>query len=94
MATLRDLCADIPQTIDRMAVEREQVRRENAAYLKRMAALYAEQNVFDRCKTRRPNKGKYRNGYSREEAGTCGNVVMGIRTGQYSVCVCKARKKS
>ena len=89
MATLRDLCKDVPQAIDRMAVERELVRRKNASYLKRMGELRAEENVFGNCQQRRPNKGKAKNRYSREEAGTCGSVTMGIRTGAYSVCVCK-----
>ena len=69
------------------------MRSKNAAYLKRMGALRAEENVFGRCQTRRPEKGKYRNGYSREQAGTCGAVTMGIRTGRYSVCVCKSKKQ-
>lgn len=76
-----------------MAVERELLRRKNATFQKRMAALRAEENVFARCQTHRPEKGKCRNRYSSEEAGTCGTVVMGIRTGRYSVCVCKSKKK-
>lgn len=93
MATLRDLCKDVPQTIDRMAVERELLRRKNASFLKRIGALCAEERVFDRCQTRRPNKGKAKNRFSREEAGTQGAITMGIRTGAYSVCVCKTNSK-
>lgn len=93
MATLRDLCKDVPQTIDRKAVEYELLRRKNASYLKRMGALCAEENVFSRCQTRRPNKGKAKNRYSREEAGTQGAITMGIRTGRYSVCVCKSKNQ-
>lgn len=76
-----------------MAVERELLRRKNATYLKRVAALRAEENVFTLCQTRRPKKGKCRNRYSSEEAGTCGTVTVGIRTGRYSVCVCKSKKQ-
>ena len=93
MATLRDLCKDVPQAIDRKAVEYELTRRKNATFLKRMGALYAEERVFDRCKQTRPNKGKAKNGYSREEAGTIGTITMGIRTGAHSVCVCKTQNK-
>lgn len=92
MATLRDLCKEVPQTIDRMAVERELLRRKNATYLKRVAALWAEENVFALCQTRRPKKGN-RNRYSSEEAGTSGAVTIGIRTGRYSVCVCKSKRQ-
>ena len=94
MATLRDLCKDVPQTIDRMAVERELLRRKNATFLKRMAALQEEKNVFAHCQTRRPNKGKAKNRFSSEEAGSCGTVTKGIRTGRYSVCVCKSKKQN
>jgi len=93
MATLRDLCKDVPVAIDAKALEYAINRRKNAAYLERMGALRAEENVFGNCQQRRPNKGKAKNRYSREEAGTCGSVTMGIRTGAYSVCVCKTQNK-
>lgn len=93
MATLRDLCKDVPVAIDAKALEYAINRRKNAAYLERMGALRAEENVFGNCQQRRPNKGKAKNRYSREEAGTCGSVTMGIRTGAYSVCVCKTTNK-
>lgn len=93
MATLKDLCSQLPQEITRKAVERELLLRKNASYLKRMGALRSEENVFGKCQQRRPDKGKYRNRYSREEAGTCGAITMGVRTGKYSVCVCKVQDK-
>ena len=93
MATLRDLCKDVPQTINRVAVERELLRRKNASFLKRMGALREEKNVFSLCQQRRPEKGKAKNRFSREEAGTQGAITMGIRTGRYSVCVCKTINK-
>ncbi|MBQ8713123.1 MAG: hypothetical protein IJ551_09950 [Prevotella sp.] len=92
MATLRDLCKNVPAQIDREAVERELLRRKNATFLKRMGALREERDVFARCQTRRPEKGKAKNRYSREEAGTISGVTMGIRTGRYSVCVCKTKQ--
>lgn len=93
MATLRDLCKDVPTAIDAKALEYAINKRKNAAYLERMGALREERDVFGHCQTRRPCKGKAKNGYSREEAGTCGSVTMGIRTGAYSVCVCKTTNK-
>lgn len=93
MATLRDLCKDVPQAIDAKALQYAIIRRKNAAYLQRMGALREERDVFGHCQTRRPEKGKARNGYSREEAGTQGRITMGIRTGRYSVCVCKSVNK-
>lgn len=100
MAKLKDLLSNIPTTVveTQKAYEREQVmrevmRRKNASYLKRVGGLRQEDNVFGNCQTRRPNKGKAKNRYSREEAGTCGTMTMGIRTGAYSVCVCKTQNK-
>ena len=58
-----------------------------------MGALREERDVFGRCQQRRPEKGKAKNRYSREEAGTLGRITMGIRTGAYSVCVCKSQNK-
>ena len=58
MATLRDLCKDVPQAIDRMAVERELVRRKNASYLKRMGELRAEENVFGNCQQQAHGRSK------------------------------------
>ena len=52
-----------------------------------------ERNVFRAGNIARPQKGKARNGFSREEAGTIGAITMGIRTGAYSVCVCKTQNK-
>lgn len=92
MATLRDLCKDVPQTIDRMAVERELLRRKNASFLKRMGALCEEKNVFKQCQTRRPEKGKVKNRFSREEAGTIASVVVTKRfSGSRLTCVCKSK---
>jgi len=93
MATLRDLCANVPSAIDRKAVEYELMRRKAISYQKRMASLSAEDRVFDACKQSRPSKRKVQNRYSREEAGTIGAITMGIRTGAYSVCVCKTQNK-
>lgn len=92
MATLRELCNYVPSHIDRKAVEYELMRRKVISYRKRMDALCAEERVFDQCQQRRPQKGKYKNTASREQAGTLPAVTMGVRTGKYSVCVCKVKQ--
>lgn len=92
MATLKELCSNIPSELSRQAVQYELLHRQTLSYQKRQGALRAEENVFSKCKQCRPEKGKYKNRYSREEAGTIGDVTMGIRTGQYSVSVCKVKK--
>lgn len=93
MATLKELCSTIPESIMRDQAIRELNRRKALSYARRMDALSQEAHVFDRCVQRRPEKGKARNAYSREEAGSIGNMVVGIRTGWNSVVVCKSRKK-
>ena len=50
-------------------------------------------NPFRAGLTSRPSKRKVQNRFSREEAGTKGAITMGIRTGAYSVCVCKSISK-
>ena len=71
---------------------RELNRRKAISYARRVDALRQEERVFDRCVQKRPGKGKYKNTFSREEAGTIGNVVVGIRTSWNSVVVCKCKK--
>lgn len=73
-------------------VMRELNRRKAISYAQRMQSLEQEAHVFDRCKTTRPENGKAKNRYSREEAGTIGNMVMGVRVGPHTVVVCKCRK--
>ena len=93
MATLKDLCNQLPEQLTRKAVMCELMRRKAAAYQARLDGLCQEKDVFENCQTRRPNKGKAKNRYSREEAGTNGRVTMGVRTGKYSVCVCSSINK-
>lgn len=73
-------------------VRREVNRRKALSYAHRMGALAQETRVFEACVQRRPTKGKAKNRFSREEAGTIGNVVVGIRTSWNSVVVCKTKK--
>ena len=44
--------------------------------------------VFAECKGTRIKK-RVRNTFSREEMGTCPQVLHAVRTGVHSVCVCK-----
>ena len=92
MATLKDLCSSIPESLKRDQAMRELNRRKALSYAKRLDSLAQETCVFDRCVQRRPEKGKAKNRFSREEAGTIGNVVVGIRTSWNSVVVCKTRQ--
>lgn len=93
MAILKELCSTIPVQMMRDQVMRELNRRKALSYASRMEALGKEAHVFDRCVQRRPERGKAKNTASREEAGTIGNVVVGIRTSWNSVVVCKSKKK-
>ena len=94
MATLRDLCKDVPVAIDAKALEYAINRRKNAAYLERMGALRAEENVFGNCQQRRPNKGKTKNRASSEAAGTMGTQMTTRRfSGSYITVYCKSRKQ-
>lgn len=92
MATLKDLCSTIPVSMMRDQAIRELNRRKVLSYARRMDALRQEERVFDKCIQRRPVRGKVKNTYSREEAGTIGNIVVGVRTSKNSVVVCKCRK--
>ena len=99
MAQLKDLLSSVPASVlqeqaryDREQVMREVARRKAASYQRRMEALDSEYHLFDQCKQSRPSKRKVQNRFSKEEAGTKGNVVMGVRTGRYSVCVCSVKQ--
>ena len=92
MATLKELCSNIPTQISRQAAEYEVLRRQVASYRRRVDALRTEENVFGKCRQSRPEKGKYKNRYSAEEAGTQGAITAGIRVGKYTVVVCKSQK--
>lgn len=94
MATLRDLCKDVPTAIDAKALEYAINKRKNAAYLERMGALREERDVFGRCQTRRPQKGKAKNRASSEAAGTMGTQMTTRRfSGSYITVYCKSRKQ-
>ena len=91
MATLKDLC-NIPESIMRNQVIREVNRRKALSYAQRIGRLEQEKHVFDKCIQRRPNKGKAKNRFSREQAGSIGTIVVGVRTSWNSVVVCKRMK--
>ena len=49
-------------------------------------------NVFEQGRDRRPDKGKAKNRYSREEAGTIKNAIVVHRfEGSRLTCVCKSK---
>lgn len=81
---------DVPRRTRRYLSQKEAVRRYEA---REEAREGIERNVFRAGNIARPQKGKVKNRFSSEEAGTLGTITMGIRTGKYSVCVCKSRKE-
>ena len=92
MASLRDLCANVPVQLDRLAVMREVERRKTASYLKRISALSEEQNVFQKCKATRPQK-RWRNRASSETAGTVGMRIREVSfPNSRTIVVCKTRQ--
>lgn len=93
MATLKELCSNIPTQISRQAVQYELLRRQVASYRGRMDALRTEEHVFDRCKQRRPEKGKYKNRVWAEECGCGESFVATVRTpNSYIHVACKVKK--
>lgn len=93
MATLKELCKVVPDSVLIEAAEFELTRRKNCAYLKRMARLEREHDVHAYCVTRRPSKRRVKNTASSEAMGTMGTMTCRIRTGNYTGVVCKSKKK-
>ena len=91
MATLKDLCSNIPQSVLRVQTDYELATRMQQSYNKRMERLDVERAIFEQCKHQRTQK-RVRNTFSREEAGTCGCVTVTKRfAGSRLTCVCKSR---
>lgn len=83
----------MPKALERQAVERELLRRKNATFLKRMAALRAEENVFYQAQARRPQKGKFRNRVWAEQCGGVGSFVATVHTpNSYIHVACKVKQ--
>lgn len=70
MATLKDLCSSVPQSLLREQAIYNVNTRKQESYNKRMRALDCEQAIFEQCKRERTQK-RVRNTFSRDEAGTC-----------------------
>ena len=95
MATLQELCTNVPIEVarimeehGRLMVERELLRRKAISYSKRMEALHEEQNVFAKCKGTRTKK-RWRNYVCSENAGRIGMRIKEVRTPSGRVIVCK-----
>ena len=82
----------VPSAGRRYVSQRDAMRR----YERREEArepMYGR-NVFRDCQVRRPEKGKAKNRYSREEAGTMGTQMTTRRfDGSYITVYCKSRKQ-
>lgn len=82
MATLKELCSNIPQSILRTQTNYEVATRMQASYNNRMEHLDMERAIFAQCKRERTKK-RVRNSFSTDEAGTCGSgtyVRRNVRT--------------
>lgn len=91
MATLKDLCSSVPQSLLRVQTDYNLNLQKQAAYNKRMENLGMERAIFEQCKRERTQK-RVRNRFSTEQAGTCGTYVRTIRfENSYITKVCKSR---
>ena len=72
----------------RLCAKMQIIARSARAREKRLARLERENYVFEQCRQARPKK-KYRNTIFAEQCGRTGSVVVGVRVGQYTTCVCK-----
>jgi NADPH-dependent ferric siderophore reductase len=70
MATLKDLCSSVPQSLLRVQTDYNVNQRKQASYNKRMERLDMERAIFEQCKRERTQK-RVRNRFSTEQAGAC-----------------------
>ena len=91
MATLKDLCSSVPQSLLRVQTDYNVNQRKQAAYNKRMERLGMERAIFEQCKHTRTQK-RVKNRFSTEQAGTCGSYTHTMRfENSYITKVCKSR---
>lgn len=91
MATLKDLCSSVPQSLLREQAIYNVNQRKQAAYNKRMERLGMERAIFEQCKRTRTQK-RVKNKFSTEQAGTCGTYTRTMRfENSYITKVCKSR---
>ena len=91
MATLKELCASVPNEVIRVQTCYNLMQRKVESYKARMEALSNECNVFDACKQARPKK-KWHNRASTIEAGTAKNMTVTKRfRNSRLTCVCNAK---
>ena len=91
MATLKDLCSNVPQSLLNTQAVYNAMQRKVASYEKRMQQLDTEKCIFEQCKRNRTQK-RVRNKFSTEEAGTCGTYTRTMRfENSYITKVCKSR---
>ena len=91
MATLKDLCSSVPKSLLRVQTDYNLNLQKQAAYNKRMERLGMERAIFEQCKRTRTQK-RVKNGWSSEQAGTCGTYVRTMRfENSYITKVCKSR---
>ncbi len=92
MATLKDLCSSVPQSLLRVQTNYNLNLQKQAAYNKRMQQLDTERAIFEQCKRERTQK-RVRNGFSTEQAGTCGTYLRDVRFPNSRIhVVCKSNR--
>lgn len=94
MATLKDLCSSVPQSLLRVQANYEVAKRAQASYNKRMDKLGVECAIFEQCKRNRTQK-RVRNTWSTEQAGRVGTSCIHENrfSGSYIHVVSKSRIK-
>jgi hypothetical protein len=86
------IVGDVPQVSRRRYLTQQEAVRRYELREDLREGVYGR-NLFRECAVSRPSKRKVQNRASKEAAGTQGAITMGIRTGAYSVCVCKTQNK-
>lgn len=74
MAKLMELCGSVPASIVRTQQMNVIAERTQKSYNRRMDALDLERAMFEQCKHTRTQK-RVKNGWSREQAGTCSQLT-------------------
>ena len=82
---------DVPQVSRRRYLTQQEAVRRYELREEAREPMYGR-NPFRDGSVARPSKRKVQNRFSKEEAGTKGAITMGVRTGAYSVCVCKVQQ--
>ena len=87
----RTMSVDVDPRLRRHYMSQQEAVRRYEEREEAREPMYGR-NPFRDGSVARPSKRKVQNRFSKEEAGTKGAITMGVRTGAYSVCVCKVQQ--